>query len=388
VVTVRRLATVTQAALAAQALARLARGRERRDQLAEPAAAALAALPGVSVVIPARDEAARIAGVLEPLRGAPGVAEVIVVDDESADGTAAIAARLGARVVAGEPAPAGWVGKPWALQQGLEAASGELAVFLDADVRPDPALPAAIAGLVASAPPGGGPRVASAQLAFTCPDVAQRLLHPALLTTLVYRLGPLDTTLPVPPHEAALNGQCFAVRRQEMLAAGGFVGVASAPTDDIALARRLAARGWEVACVPAPGLGEVAMFASAREAWREWAGRSLALPGAVSRRRQLVDLAVVGAVQGAPGLALWRAVLEALVRRSPVAGVRTLRPLDAVLLLVRLALVGALGGTYRRGRRPDPVSLLAPLADPVAVAGLARGTLAPVRRWRGRDLPR
>ncbi len=75
--------------------------------------------PSISVVIPARDEADRIGPLLDLVVGAPGVSEVIVVDDQSTDDTAELAARLGARVVTGEPLPDGWAGKAWALQQGL-----------------------------------------------------------------------------------------------------------------------------------------------------------------------------------------------------------------------------------------------------------------------------
>jgi glycosyltransferase involved in cell wall biosynthesis len=51
-----------------------------------------------------------------------------------------LAAEAGARVVEGAPLPDGWVGKPWALQQGLEAATGEWVVTLDADTAPHPGL--------------------------------------------------------------------------------------------------------------------------------------------------------------------------------------------------------------------------------------------------------
>ena len=105
-------------------LARLGRGRVRR-----PALAAGDAFEGtISVVIPARDEAARIGPCLDGLAGDPDVLEVIVVDDGSTDGTAAVAAARGARVVTAGAAPAGWVGKPWALQRGLEAARGDIVV--------------------------------------------------------------------------------------------------------------------------------------------------------------------------------------------------------------------------------------------------------------------
>src|SRR5215216_7281678 len=86
-------------------LARLARGRSRRPPLA-----AARTVRRVSVVIPARDEAARIGPCLAGLAGDPDVLEVVVVDDGSSDATAAVARAAGARVVAGAPR-AGWVGK-------------------------------------------------------------------------------------------------------------------------------------------------------------------------------------------------------------------------------------------------------------------------------------
>ena len=140
----------------------------------------------ISVVIPARDEAGRIGPLLELIVGAPGVQEVIVVDDQSSDGTAEVAARRGARVVAGEPLPDGWAGKAWALQQGFLAATTDWVVTLDADTRPDPLLPTA---LVARARADGLDLVTVAGR-FDCPTAPSRWLHAAMLTSLVYRFGP------------------------------------------------------------------------------------------------------------------------------------------------------------------------------------------------------
>lgn len=93
----------------------------------------------VSVVIPARDEQANLAKLLPALarQGVPPH-EVIVVDDQSSDGTAGVAREAGARVVTGRELPDGWFGKPWACQQGAEAATGEWLLFIDADVEPEP----------------------------------------------------------------------------------------------------------------------------------------------------------------------------------------------------------------------------------------------------------
>ena len=96
--------------------------------------------PHISVVIPARNEAARIRPLLESLRNAHGILEVIVVDDESTDETSRIAASYGAKVVSSTARPVQWVGKTWALHQGIAAARGEWIVTLDADTQVEPSL--------------------------------------------------------------------------------------------------------------------------------------------------------------------------------------------------------------------------------------------------------
>jgi glucosyl-3-phosphoglycerate synthase len=87
----------------------------------------------VTVCIPARDEAMTVAGVVEPVASLLEdlVDELIVVDDCSADGTGAIAEAFGARVVRRDAAP----GKGAAMAAGLAASTGDIVVFLDADVR-------------------------------------------------------------------------------------------------------------------------------------------------------------------------------------------------------------------------------------------------------------
>lgn len=93
----------------------------------------------LSVIIPARNEAHNLPRLLGSLcRQDPPPAEVLVVDDGSSDDTAAVARSLGARVVPGAPPPNGWRGKPWACQQGAQLSSGELLLFVDADVWLEP----------------------------------------------------------------------------------------------------------------------------------------------------------------------------------------------------------------------------------------------------------
>ena len=101
--------------------------------------------PKVSIVIPARNEERAVAAAVQSqlAQDYPDF-EVIVVNDRSTDGTGAILATLARadprlRVVAGSEPPPGWIGKPHALWLGARAASGELLLFADADVRYHPA---------------------------------------------------------------------------------------------------------------------------------------------------------------------------------------------------------------------------------------------------------
>ncbi|MGJ6963819.1 glycosyltransferase family 2 protein [Streptosporangium sp. G11] len=353
-----RLLTALQAAAALAVAVRLARGRNRLPALAPVGTAP----PRVSVVIPARDEEARIGPCLSAVLADPDVAEVIVVDDESRDGTARLASGLGAKVVPGTPLPEGWVGKQWALKQGVEAAGGDVVVTLDADARPAPGLFGALAATL------GEYDLVSAGPRFVCGGTAEQALHASFLATLVYRFGPIGpATLPA-PHRTMANGQCTAFRRAAMLNARGYARVRGHMADDVALARTLAADGWAVGFLDSGGLLEVDMHDSAAGVWREW-GRSLSLRDVTGPGWQAADLAVV-----------W------LAAALPVLRLATGRPtrLDLVLLAVRLLLAGALRGSYTR---PGPGVLLSPLLDPLAALRLTRATLRPVRDWRGRTYP-
>ena len=112
---------LAQGAATAVVLARLSRGRSRREPL--KTGGSPPPTVKISVVIPARDEAERLGPCLDGLREDPDVGELVVVDDCSTDATAEVARAGGARVLAGAPLPPGWCGKPWALRAG--PASGE-----------------------------------------------------------------------------------------------------------------------------------------------------------------------------------------------------------------------------------------------------------------------
>ncbi len=253
------------------------------------------------------------------------------------------------------------MGKAWALQQGLERAAGEWLVFLDADTRPAPELPAS---LVARAQADGLDLLTVAGR-FDCPTAPLRWLHPAMLTSLVVRGGVPGAARPGPVHRRFGNGQCMAGRRATLLAAGGFGAVGHHTVEDIALVRAMATAGFAVDFLDASALLTVRMYERAGAAWRGW-GRSLALPGVDGTARQLGELAVVVAAQALP---LWRL----LAGRADA--------IDAALVLARLGTLAGTAGAYdRRGA----AYWLSPLADGAAVAALVRGIVARRQTWRGR----
>jgi dolichol-phosphate mannosyltransferase len=321
----------------------------------------LTPLTTISVVIPARDEATRMGPLLRAVIDAPGVSEVIVVDDESTDTTAEIARSAGAEVIAGSPLPRGWVGKAWALQQGIVAARSDWVVTFDADTRPDPRLPTALVARAA------GDRLDLLTVAgrFDCPTAPGRWLHASMLTTLVYRFGPPGQRS-TDPKRAMANGQCMVMQRQRFLDDGAMEAVADHVVEDIALARHLARQGRRVEFLDASDLLTVRMFESFTDTWSGW-GRSLMLPGVDSTIRQLLDLLIVGLAQVAP-------LPRLLSRRADVV--------DVVLLAAR---IGTLVGTRRAYARRGLGYWFSPLADSLTALSLSAGIARRSRQtWRGR----
>lgn len=92
--------------------------------------------PSVSIIIPARNEEKNLPLLLEDLKNQTHpVHEIICADDASDDDTAKIAQSFGAKLISLHDKPQEWTGKSWACQNGADAATGEVLLFLDADVR-------------------------------------------------------------------------------------------------------------------------------------------------------------------------------------------------------------------------------------------------------------
>jgi 4,4'-diaponeurosporenoate glycosyltransferase len=307
-------------------------------RLPTPGGTAPGPAPGtaaVSIVVPARDEAATLPRLLESLaRLDPAPREVIVVDDGSTDGTAAVAAARGATVLTTEPPP-GWAGKPWACHVGARAATGSHLLFLDADTW---LAPGALGDLLTEHAGTGG-------LLSVAPH--HRTERPYEQLSAFFNLVSMMGTGVFAPGRAGGGavafGPCLLTAADDYRAVGGHAAVAGQVVEDVHLARRYRRHGLPVRSFGGRGVVGVRMY-----------------PAGL---RQLVEGWTKNIAAGA-GLAPWWAVAGTVAWLSSCA---------AVALAAARGLAGWAGGG---------VVPVAPLVAWVVVALQLRGMLVRIGRWR------
>jgi hopene-associated glycosyltransferase HpnB len=207
--------------------------------------------PRVTAVVPARDEAAMLPETLPSLldQDYPGPFAVVLVDDQSADGTASVARGLAARarhpltVVEGSPPPEGWAGKVWAMAQGAEAATTDpeppaYLLFTDADVAHEPG---SVTALVRAAE-GDRRDLVSRMALLRARTGWERAIVPAFVYFFAM-LYPFRRVNRATSRTAAAAGGCMLVRRRALEEAGGLGRIRHAPIDDVALGRLLGRAG-------------------------------------------------------------------------------------------------------------------------------------------------
>jgi cellulose synthase/poly-beta-1,6-N-acetylglucosamine synthase-like glycosyltransferase len=217
----------------------------------------------VGVVVPMRNEAENVEGVIATLAAQEGDLHFYLLDDNSEDQTYELLQRFTASdarftVIKGAPLADGWIGKTWALQQLFEASSEEVLVSIDADVRlSNDAINRAVTALH------------SARLDFVSPyprqiarSIGERLIQPLLqwswLTTVPLRYAESSGQKSM----AVANGQFFVVRRASLDSVGGYRSVKNAVIDDVFLARELIKSGSSGTVINGSEIAETRMYAS------------------------------------------------------------------------------------------------------------------------------
>lgn len=227
------------------------------------------ATAAVSVLIPARDEAHRIAPTIRSVLAQQGLpdAEILVLDDGSTDGTADVVRRAAGddprvKVLTGSPPPHGWLGKPHACAQLSAAARGEILVFVDADVVLAPSAVAAAAAMLDGAHALDLVSVWPRQVAAGgLGHLVQPLLAWSWLTTVPLRIAERSRR----PSLAVANGQFLAMRADALARGGGWAAVADAVLDDIGLARAVRNSGGRTGVADGSGVATCRMYATGRE---------------------------------------------------------------------------------------------------------------------------
>ena len=202
--------------------------------------------PLVSVIVPARNEAHNIARcVASILATSYPRLELIVVDDNSTDGTGEVALRAAngdtrARIQRNLPLPEGWFGKQWACTTGAAAANGKILLFTDADTHHASDLVTRSVNAMQRT----GADMFSVAGRQELGGFWEKLVQPQMFTILSMRYGGTESVNESPrASEKIANGQCIFFTRSAYDAIGGHASVRTVVAEDLMLAQTAFARG-------------------------------------------------------------------------------------------------------------------------------------------------
>jgi cellulose synthase/poly-beta-1,6-N-acetylglucosamine synthase-like glycosyltransferase len=266
---------------------------EQQESGSDASASVALANTSLTVVVPAYNEAANIAACLTSLLRSEDPCDdwrVLLVDDRSSDATVASAQEAAGACGATEPRfslldagprPVGerWVGKNWACSRAMEQVVSEWVLFVDADVRLEPAtLRRALAQASAD-----GADLLSLAPRLSCGCLAEWMVQPIMASLL--GLGfPIEAANDPASAVAFAAGPFMLFRRSTYAAIGGHQALAAEVVEDLALARRIKQGGHRLRYLLGLDALELRMYSDFASLWEGWTKNwLLGLDGDVAR---------------------------------------------------------------------------------------------------------
>ena len=361
--------------------------------------------PSVSAIVPARNEEATISAAVESLAAQPEIKEIIAINDQSTDGTAAVLRHLALRfpqlrILETRDLLAGWVGKNYAMSLGAAQASGDWLLFTDSD---GVHLPGSLAHALADT------RAHAAGLVSYSPEQEMRTWWEKSLIPFVYvrlaRKFSYDEVNDPDCPAAAANGQYLLIRREEYEQIGGHAAVAGEVLEDVALAQLAKRAGVRLYFNSGCGIMRVRMYRTFGAMWQGWTKNLYPLMGEMRGSQEAAARAEsqTAAKENLAG----DARAKATGRSSRAVGRELFRvvpwiPLLLLLLAVAHPIIGTVGagllaarhaayaGELRRNRFPAGLALYYLPGVALYAAVLLNSELRYARGsvvWKGREYP-
>ncbi|HET9221184.1 MAG TPA: glycosyltransferase family 2 protein [Roseiflexaceae bacterium] len=241
----------------------------------------IANAPLISVIVPARNEAANIERCVRSLLAQtyPNL-EIVVIDDGSDDATPAILARLAAessrlRVLVGRPLPRGWLGKPYAVYQAVQRARGDWLLFVDADVTLHPSV-------LSSAYQAAQHNQAALISLWARQELGtlwERIVQPVIIG-LNHSVDPFQrSSSPRHPDAVCANGQFMLVERQAYERVGGHIAVRDELVEDQKLSWHFKRAGYRALMLDGTWGVSTRMYTSLRGIWEGWSKSNFLMLG-------------------------------------------------------------------------------------------------------------
>ncbi|MDP2343032.1 MAG: glycosyltransferase [Deltaproteobacteria bacterium] len=322
------------------------------------------------VVVPARNEAARLGPTLQALLADPSPhLRVMVVDDRSTDGTVDVVERFAdprlELLSLSEDPPRGTFGKPRALHRAIAVAEkSELVAVVDADVVVAPGL----LGALVRARREAGADAVSGLPRLDNPAFIEALLVPAFVAAVGVTHPPAEVNA---GKRAFLNGQLLLVRRASLDDVGGFEAVSRTVLEDVELARLFKSLGKKLLLVDARGLASTRMYVGLQEIVDGFGKNARALHG-----DKLVPLALLlASTAWLPWMVVGWSLLTAGVGDDVVA-----------VLGLLVCVASAMVNRWRLGS-PFWLGLFAPLSQSIVAVVFLKAAVVRRGSWRGRTFP-